>query len=177
MQVVEKTVEGPELQIVEKTANTPEIQTFRGTQTSESSGIVPEHQPAQAETVVDKIGAPLPTESALPMFVSTPVLETPRGVVGYVQIAAECAHARAITYAHTAPVVEYTTPASAVVHAAPVTTMTVAPTVLTAHTAPGDRYVDMPVVSQRRPWSRTCRRLWRCRRSSTLTRLWRHPLW
>ena len=58
--VVEKTVEGPQLQIVEKTAKTPEIQMVRGTQTSESLGIVPEHQPAQAETVKkDKIVAPL----------------------------------------------------------------------------------------------------------------------
>ena len=59
------------------------------------------------------------------------------------------AHARAITHAHAAPVVEYMTPASAVVHAAPVTTMTVAPTVLTTDTVLGVRYVDMPVVTQR----------------------------
>ena len=139
-QVVEKKVGIPQLQIVEKTAETPQTQTVQGTRTSESLGNAPVRQVAQAETVkVDKMGAPVPTESALPMFVSTPVLETPPGVVEYVQIAAECvAHARAMTYAHAAPVVEYMTPASAVVHAALVTTMTVAPTAFTADTLPGD---------------------------------------
>ena len=55
----------------------------------------------QAEAVeVDKIRAPLPTELASPMFVSTPVLET-RPVVEYVQdpTAEYVAHARAITCA------------------------------------------------------------------------------
>ena len=64
MQAVLKAVEDPQLQIVEKTADgrteTPEIRTVRGTQTSKSLGIVPEHRLAQAERVkVDKIGAPL----------------------------------------------------------------------------------------------------------------------
>ena len=53
------------------------------------------------------------------------------------------------TYEHVTHVVECVTPASSVAHTAPVTTMTVASTVLTADTVPGDRYVDMPVVIQR----------------------------
>ena len=77
-QIVEKTVEEPQSQIVEKTAETPEIQMVRGTETSESSGIAPTRQMAHAEIVeAVVIEAPLPTESARPMFVTTPVLETP----------------------------------------------------------------------------------------------------
>ena len=82
MQVVEKTVGIPQSQNVEKAADAPQTQTMQGTQTSESLGNAAVRQVAQAETVkVDKIGASLPTESASPMFVSTPVLETLPGVV------------------------------------------------------------------------------------------------
>ena len=77
MQVVEKTVEGPQLHIVEKTAETPETQMIQGAQTAETAG-------------VDKIGAPLPTESVSPMLVSTLVLETPPVV--------ECVHVPAAEY-------------------------------------------------------------------------------
>ena len=77
MQIVEKTAKVPETQTV------PEIQTVRATQTSESLGTATFHQAAQAETVeVDKIEALLPTESASPMFVSTPVLETQEHMMG-----------------------------------------------------------------------------------------------
>ena len=97
MQVVLKTVEDPQLQIVEKTADgrteTPEIQTVRGTQTSKSLGIVPEHQLAQAETVkVDKIGAPLSAESASPISVTASVFENPPVVIG--SVTRTRAHAR-----------------------------------------------------------------------------------
>ena len=114
VRVVAKTVENPQLQ---KTVETAEIQIVRDTQTSESLSMVPEHQPAQTETVeVDKIAAPLPTESASPMFVSTPVMEAS-------PVAVECAHA--ITYAHANPVVEYVTPAPTVAHRASPATYTV----------------------------------------------------
>ena len=88
MQVVEKTVEDPQLQIVvEKTAKTPESQTIQA-QTLESLSIAPVCQLAQAETVeAVEIGAITPTESARPMFVTTPVLETPPVVAEYVQLA------------------------------------------------------------------------------------------
>ena len=88
MQVVEKTVEDPQLQIVvEKTAKTPESQTIQA-QTLESLSIAPVCQRAQAETVeAVEIGAITPTESARPMFVTTPVLETPPVVAEYVQLA------------------------------------------------------------------------------------------
>merc|ERR1711945_20320 len=86
VQVVEKTVEIPQLQIVEKIVEIPEIQTVQGTQTSESLGTAPVRQVAQAEIVeVVEIGAPLPAESAPPMFVTAPVLEAPPAVVEYVQ--------------------------------------------------------------------------------------------
>ena len=130
MQVMLKTVENPQLQIVEKTADgrteTPEIQTVRGNQTSKSLGIVPEHQPAQAETVkVDKIGAPLSAESASPISVTASVLQNPPVVVGSVQpvhTAEYVAHAHAFTHAHGAPVVECATSTHTVACAAPVTT-------------------------------------------------------
>ena len=73
VQVVEKTVEIPQLQTVEEPAETPQTQTIQGSQTSESLG-TPVCQVAQAGDVeVVEIGTPLPTESASPMFVSTPV--------------------------------------------------------------------------------------------------------
>merc|ERR1712135_264711 len=99
VQVVEKTVEIPQLQIVEKIVEIPEIQTVQGTQTSESLGTAPVRQVAQAEIVeVVEIGAPLPAESAPPMFVTAPVLEAPPApVVEYV------APAPAVTYAPVAP--------------------------------------------------------------------------
>ena len=74
VQVVEKTVEIPQLQTVEKPAEIPQTQTIQGSQTSESLGITPVCQVAQAGDVeVVEIGTPFPTESASPMFVSTPV--------------------------------------------------------------------------------------------------------
>ena len=122
VQVVEKTVDGPQLQIVEKTAETPETQTIQDAQTSESLGIAPEYQLAQAETAeVDKNGAPFLTEFVLPMFVSTPVLETLPAVVEFVQpvpAVEVVARARSITYAHAAPVVEFINGASPVTYAA-----------------------------------------------------------
>merc|ERR1712012_1319198 len=95
VQVVEKTVEIPQLQIVEKIVEIPEIQTVQGTHTSESLGTAPIRQVAPAEIVeVVEIGAPLPAESAPPMFVTAPVLEAP-------------------PVAQPAPVVEYVAPAPA----------------------------------------------------------------
>ena len=107
-QIVEKTVEEPQSQIVEKTAETPEIQMVRGTETSESAVVI--------ET-------PLPTESARPMFVTTPVVETLQlaPAVEYVALAP------AVTYGHAA--------------ADPVTT--VASTIFPTTTVP---------VSMRRPY-------------------------
>merc|ERR1711991_1015197 len=105
----------------------------QGTQTSESLGTAPVRQVAQAEIVeVVEMGAPLPAESAPPMFVTAPVLEAPPPVVEYV------APAPAVTYAHatSAPVVEYVAPAPTVAYAAPVTTMTAAPTVFPTATVP-----------------------------------------
>merc|ERR1712064_91906 len=79
-------------------------------------------QVAQAEIVeVVEMGAPLPAESAPPIFVTAPVLEAPPAVVEYVQ---------------PAPVVEYVAPAPTVAYAAPVTTMTVEPTVFPTATVP-----------------------------------------
>ena len=75
-----KHIEIPQLQIVEKTAKTPETQITQGTQTSESMGN------ATARQVVE-IEAYLPAESASPMFVSKPVLET--NVVEYMANAYE----------------------------------------------------------------------------------------
>ena len=74
MQVVEKTVEIPQLQTVEKPAETPQTQTIQGSQTSESLGITPVCQVEQAGDVeLVEIGTPFPTESASPVFVSAPV--------------------------------------------------------------------------------------------------------
>ena len=101
VQTVQKTMEIPQLQIVEKPAETPRTQTIQGTRTSESLGHEPVRQVAQEENVeMIKIGAPLPAESASPISVTAPVM----GVLPVV------APARAITYAHGAPVVEYVTP-------------------------------------------------------------------
>ena len=130
-QIVEKTVEEPQSQIVEKTAETPEIQMVRGTETSESSGIAPTRQMAHAEIVeAVVIDAPLPTESVRPMFVTTPVLETPPVVAENVQIAP------AAEYVALAPAVAYG-------HAAADPVTTVAPTVFPTATVP---------VSMRRPY-------------------------
>ena len=103
----------------------------QSTQTSKSLGIVPEHQPAQAETVkIDKIGAPLSAESASPISVTASVFENPPVVVGSVQpvpTAEYVAHAHTLTHAHGAPVVECTTSTHTVACAAQVTSMTAAP--------------------------------------------------
>merc|ERR1712135_84199 len=75
---VVQVVQVPQVQIVEKTVEIPEIQMVQGTQTSESLGTAPVRQVAPAEIVeVVEIGAPLPAESAPPMFVTAPVLEAP----------------------------------------------------------------------------------------------------
>ena len=66
-------------------------------------GTAPVRHVAQTEiVVVVEIGAPLPTESATPMFVAAPVLVSPPVVVKYVQ---------------SAPIVEYVTPTPAVTYA------------------------------------------------------------
>ena len=71
VQTVEKTVEISQLQIVE----IPEIQTVQGTQTSQSLGTALVRQVTLAEIVeVVEIAAPLPAESAQPLFVTAPVL-------------------------------------------------------------------------------------------------------
>ena len=159
MQVVLKTVEDPQLRS-EKTADgrteTPEIQTVRGTQTSKSLGTVK----------VDKIGAPLSTESASPISVTASVLENPPVIVGSVQpvpTAEYVAHAHTLTNARGAPVVECATSTHTVACAAPVTTMTAAPTVFPTATVPVfmqktaatppvqfiDRVVNVPVTVHR----------------------------
>merc|ERR1712064_178886 len=75
LQYIDKVVDVPVVQIVEKIVEVPEIQTVQGTQTSESLGTAPVRQVAQAEIVeVVEMGAPLPAESAPPMFVTAPVL-------------------------------------------------------------------------------------------------------
>ena len=112
---MEKTVEEPQSQIVEKTTETPEIQMVRGTETSESAVV---------------IEAPFPTEFARPMFVTTPVVETPPVVAEYVQLAP------AVEYVALAPAVTYG-------HAAADPVTTVAPTVFPTATVP---------VSMRRPY-------------------------
>ena len=77
--MVLKAMDAPQMQVVEKTVEVPQLQktqTIQGAQTSESLGIAPACQATQAEHVeVVEIGVPLPTESESPMFVSTPVLE------------------------------------------------------------------------------------------------------
>ena len=79
VQIAEKTAEIPLLQIVKKTVETPEVQMVRCTQTSESLGTAPVCRSTQAEIVeAVEIGAIPPTEFARPIFVTTPVLETPR---------------------------------------------------------------------------------------------------
>merc|ERR1712136_593623 len=106
-----------------------------GTHTSESLGTAPIRQVAPAEIVeVVEIGAPLPAESAPPMFVTAPALEAPPVVVEYVQptpVVEHVAPAPAVTYAPVAPapvvhapvaaapVVEYVAPAPTVAYAAP----------------------------------------------------------
>ena len=133
VQAVEQTVEIPLLQIVKKTVEIPEIQTVRGTQTSESLGTAPARQ-------VIEIEAPLPTESASSIF---PV------VVGE-----HVALAPAVTHGHAAPVVVYMTPAPIVACAAPVTTMTAAPTVFPTATMRGDCSQEMTAAGSYR-YSRT----------------------
>ena len=130
-QVVEKTVEGPQSQIVEKTVETPEIQMVRGTETSESLNIAPACQLAQAGTVeAVEIGVIPSTESARPMFVTTPVSETPPVIAENVQLAPGA------KYVDLAPAVAYG-------HAAEDPVTTAVPTVFPTATVP---------VSMRRPY-------------------------
>ena len=76
-QVVEKTVEGQQLQIVGQF-----VETGQSTQTSEKLGTAPVCRSTQAEIVeAVEIEVPLPAESATPMSVTEPVLEVPQ-IVG-----------------------------------------------------------------------------------------------
>ena len=103
----------------------------RGTETSESLSIAPACQLAKAGTVeAVEIGAIPPTESARPMFVTTPVLETPPVVAEYVQLAPGA------EYEDLAPTVTYG-------HAAEDPVTTAVPTVFPTATVP---------VSMRRPY-------------------------
>ena len=92
--VVEKTAEIPVMtqrqnhmvQIVQMPMETPQLQIVgeivRDTQTSDSLGTAPVRQGVQAEIgEVVEIRAPFPTESASPVFVTTPVWEVPPIVV------------------------------------------------------------------------------------------------
>ena len=92
--VVEKTAEIPVMtqrqnhmvQTVQMPMETPQLQIVgeivRNTQTSDSLGTAPVRQGVQAEIgEVVEIRAPFPTESASPVFVTTPVLEVPPIVV------------------------------------------------------------------------------------------------
>ena len=89
--LLEKTVEGPQFQIVEKTAEVSQTQVIQGAQTSESLGIAPEHQPAQAETLeVEKIGALSPAESAVLVPVAVPkTFDSPRVQVVSIPVMAQ----------------------------------------------------------------------------------------
>ena len=79
VQVSEKTVEISQLQAAEKIVETRGTQTIQSTQTSEKLGTAPVCRSTQAEIVeAVEIGAIPPTEFARPIFVTTPVLETPR---------------------------------------------------------------------------------------------------
>ena len=129
----EKTVEIPQLHVVEKIVDNPQIQMVQGTQTSESLGTAPVRQVAQVEIVeAVEIGAPLPAESGPPMFVKAPVLEDPV-VVAYNPLLSWSTWR---TYAQRDSGVECVTPAPTVAQAAPVTTLTVAPTVFPTATVP-----------------------------------------
>ena len=94
LHVVEKTAEIPVMtqrqnhmvQTVQMPMETPQLQIVgeivRDTQTSDSLGTAPVRQGVQAEIgEVVEIRAPFPTESASPVFVTTPVLEVPPIVV------------------------------------------------------------------------------------------------
>ena len=107
VQVMERTAEIPQLHVVEKTVEIFQFQTVQSTQTLESLGTAPVFQLTQAEIVeAVEIGAPLPTESGPPMFVTAPVLEVPPVHVEQPVLAAEyVAPAHAITYSHAVPVV------------------------------------------------------------------------
>ena len=72
VQVVEKTVKIPQLHIVEQIVEVPEIQMVQGTCPSGGTS---------GNWEVLEIGAPLPAESASPIFVTAPVLEAPPAVV------------------------------------------------------------------------------------------------
>ena len=149
--IVEKTVEEPQSQIVEN-AETPEIQMVRGTETSESLSIAPVCQLTQARNVeAVEIGAIPLAESARPIFVTTPVLETPPVVAEYVQLAP------AVEYVALAPAVTYG-------HAAADPVTTVAPNSLpncdsagldaepypvSPQVQPIDKVVNVPVTAQR----------------------------
>ena len=79
VQVSEKTVEISQLQAAEKIVETRGTQTIQSTQNSEKLGTTPVCRSTQAEIVeAVEIGAIPPTEFARPIFVTTPVLETPR---------------------------------------------------------------------------------------------------
>ena len=141
VQVVEKTIEIPQRQIIEKTVEFPEIQAILGTQTFESLGTAPFRQVAPAEIVeVVKLVPPFSAESALPMFVTAPVVEAAPGVVGHVQPAQVVEYvtpAAAVTCVAPAPVAEYAAPATAVTIAAPAfVDEYVAPAPVVAHVAP-----------------------------------------
>ena len=74
VQIVQMPMETPQLQIVGEIV--------RDAQTSDSLGTAPVRRGVQAEIgEVVEIRAPFPTESASPVFVTTPVLEVPPIVV------------------------------------------------------------------------------------------------
>ena len=101
MQVVEKMVEGLQLQIVEQIVETPETQTIQGVRTSESVGTAPVCQVTQAENgEVIEIGAPIPAEFRFTQFVTAPVLENYPVVVGSVQPALVVEHVESSTHGH-----------------------------------------------------------------------------
>ena len=81
--VMDKTVEGQQLQIVGKF-----VETGQSTQTFERLGTAPVCRSTQSEIVeAVEIEVPLPAEYASLMSVTTPVLETPPVVAEYVQLA------------------------------------------------------------------------------------------
>ena len=84
--ILEKTAEIPVMTQRQMPMETPQLQIVgeivRDTQTSDSLGTAPVRQGVQAEVgEVVEIRAPFPTESASPVFVTTPVLEVPPIVV------------------------------------------------------------------------------------------------
>ena len=85
---VEQTIETAAISLAEKIVEVPVIQTQGKTQqVANTHGQhvvdtveVEKHIIQEKINQVDKIGAPLPTESASPIFVSTPVSEAPSAV-------------------------------------------------------------------------------------------------